>query len=74
MLEFSPMDFHPGCDQPFLRLRQPAAKTLDRVDGVNGGVFRKYAWKWGRWCDSPASTYIRMMIPKNRDSSGTRSI
>jgi hypothetical protein len=39
VLKFVPMDFHPGSDEPFLRLGQGAAKTLDRVNGENGRMF-----------------------------------
>lgn len=38
VVQFGPMDLHPGCDEAFLRLRQAAAKALDGVDGEDGRV------------------------------------
>jgi len=32
------MDLSPGFNEPLLRFRQAAAKTLNRLDGEHGGV------------------------------------
>ena len=54
VLQLRAVDLRPGLDKALLRLWQATAKAFNRVDG---------------WCCPPVSTNIRMMIPKNRESS-----
>ena len=65
------MNLRPGLDEPLLRLGQAAAEALDRVDGEDGRVVLVIRVKVRAMMCSPASTNIRMTIPKNRESSGT---
>jgi hypothetical protein len=70
VFQFGSMDFHPGFDEPLLRLRQAAAKAFECVDGEHGRVFLIVRLEM-RAMVGLASTYIRMMIPKKPESSGT---
>ena len=56
-----------------------ATFALDPIECIGGELPRTQqrlveAWKCGRWWGAPSSANIRMMIPKKRDSSGTRSL
>jgi len=67
------MNFGPSLDQALLRARERAANAFDRIQGkrrdcvlVRGMEMRSVVR-----CGAPTSANMRMMIPKNRDSSGT---
>ena len=71
VLQFRAVDLHPGLNEPLLRLGQATAETLDRVDRKHRRVVLVIRVEMRPVTLPPASTNIRMTIPKNRESSGT---
>jgi len=71
VLQFVAVNLRPRLDEPLLCLRQAAAQTLDRVQREDRGLLLVERVEMRPMMRPPASTNIRMMIPKNRDSSGT---
>lgn len=65
------MDLRPRLDQPALGLRQAAAEALECLDHECCGVFLIVRVKVRVVMRLPASTNMRMTMPKNRESSGT---
>ena len=71
-LQFLSVDLRPGLHEPTLRRGKAPAEAFNRVQGKDRGVVLvirvKVRAMKGGW---PSSANIRMMIPKNRDNSGT---
>jgi hypothetical protein len=74
LLQFRPVDLGPRLDQALLRLRQAAPEALDRIDGKHGRMFLEIRVEMRSMMLPPASTNMRMTIPKKREISGTNEL
>jgi hypothetical protein len=73
-MQFCPVDLGPGLNEAQLCLGKTAAQALDSVHGEHRRLILIVRMKCGRWCGPPASTNIRITIPKKRESSGTLAL
>ena len=66
------MDLRPSLDQPLLRPRKVTAEKLDRIKAEHTVELLVHRMKVRPMMGALTSMNIRMTIPKNRESSGTR--
>jgi hypothetical protein len=71
MLQFCSVNLRPSLDEPLLRFRQAAAQALNIVQGKDSRMILVVRVEMWSVMLPPASTNMRMTIPKNRESSGT---
>ena len=69
--EFVMMDLCPCFDEALLRARKIAADTLNRIEGEHGLEFLVRCVEVRPVMGAPISGNMRMMMPKNREISGT---
>ena len=70
-LQFLSVNLRPSLHEPLLCLGHTAAEAFDRVHGKDRRVVLVIRMKMRAMMGLASSTNIRMMIPKNRDNSGT---
>ena len=70
-LQFSPVNLGPRLNEPKLRLGKTAPQALDRIHREHRRLILIVRVEVRSVMLPPASTNIRMTIPKKRESSGT---